>query len=62
MTAPGWPGLMTVTTAAAYLDMSERSFRKIVAAKDISAVTPLGSPRYARADLDAYIARLRRTA
>jgi len=55
-----WPEFMSQRTAAAYLDLSPRTFRRLV---DVEAMVigdpraPRGLRRYRRADLDAWAMR-----
>jgi excisionase family DNA binding protein len=56
--------LFTTSHAAEYLDISPDTLRRLVQSGELRAVTlPTGGARrYARDDLDALVARLRRTA
>jgi excisionase family DNA binding protein len=59
MTAPD-RGLYSPRNAADYLDISTETLRRLVRTGELLAVKLGGSTRYARADLDALIERLRR--
>jgi len=56
-----WPAAMSAETAAAYLEVSVTTFRRIADEGHIGAVqfTPRGDRRWLKTDLDDYLYRLR---
>lgn len=57
---PGWPALMSPKLAAAYLGFSVRWLEQRASAGDVAQVRVGSEPRYRRADLDQFIASLKR--
>lgn len=51
----GWPGLMTATTAALYLDCSPRTVEGLQAQGRLIPVDTGFGKRYARTELDRFI-------
>lgn len=60
----GWPALMSIETAGLYMDITGQTFRtRLINTKEIIPCNPPGTAtRIARADIDAYIERLRKSA
>lgn len=59
-TTARWPEFMTQKTAAAYLDLSPRTFRRLVDVEAMLVGDPRGKRalrRYRREDLDAWARR-----
>lgn len=55
-------GLLDRNEAAEYLSIGLSTLQRLVNSKELRAVKVLTATRYAIADLDAYIERLRRSA
>jgi hypothetical protein len=64
LTPAGWPEFMSQKTAAAYLDVSTRTFRRAVRVEAVvinARAGQRGLKRYRRADLDAWMMRCQGT-
>lgn len=54
----GWPALMTVEDAAAYLSCSTRKVEALQASSKLIAVKSDAGKRFTRAELDRYVSTL----